>query len=43
METHRPKKRSLSLNGHKTSVTLEDPFWIYFRKIAKKKKFRLII
>ncbi|MDA8907863.1 ribbon-helix-helix domain-containing protein, partial [Planktomarina temperata] len=23
----RPKKRSLTLNGHRTSVSLEDEFW----------------
>ncbi|MCB2110822.1 ribbon-helix-helix domain-containing protein [Albidovulum sp.] len=30
----RPVKRSLTLNGHRTSVTLEDPFWRAFRAIA---------
>ncbi len=32
--THRPVKRSLTLNGHRTSVSLEDPFWMAFRDIA---------
>ncbi|WP_231703986.1 ribbon-helix-helix domain-containing protein [Cochlodiniinecator piscidefendens] len=29
-----PKKRSLTLKGHRTSVTLEDAFWRAFRDIA---------
>jgi predicted DNA-binding ribbon-helix-helix protein len=32
----RPKKRSLTLNGHRTSVSLEDDFWSAFRDIAAK-------
>ncbi|WP_298291993.1 ribbon-helix-helix domain-containing protein [uncultured Litoreibacter sp.] len=32
--TKRPKKRSLTLKGHRTSVSLEDPFWEEFRKLA---------
>lgn len=31
----RPIKRSLTLHGHRTSVSLEDPFWIAFRDIAQ--------
>jgi predicted DNA-binding ribbon-helix-helix protein len=31
----RPKKRSLTLRGHRTSVSLEDPFWEAFLTIAK--------
>lgn len=31
----RPKKRSLTLKGHRTSVSLEDPFWEAFCEIAK--------
>ncbi len=31
----RPRKRSLTLGGHRTSVTLEDEFWRAFRDIAK--------
>jgi predicted DNA-binding ribbon-helix-helix protein len=31
----RPVKRSLTLNGHRTSVTLEDAFWRAFRDIAE--------
>ena len=41
MSTYRPKKRSLILNGHRTSVSLEDPFWIYFCKLASKKNLSL--
>ncbi|MEO0989323.1 MAG: ribbon-helix-helix domain-containing protein [Pseudomonadota bacterium] len=30
----RPVKHSLTLKGHRTSVTLEDTFWHAFREIA---------
>lgn len=30
----RPRKRSLTLQGHRTSVSLEDEFWQAFREIA---------
>ena len=30
----RPVKHSLTLRGHRTSVSLEDIFWDAFRKIA---------
>ena len=30
----RPVKRSLTLRGHRTSVSLEDEFWKAFRMIA---------
>lgn len=33
----RPVKRSVTLKGHRTSVSLEDPFWNAFRKIAEQK------
>lgn len=33
----RPKKRSLTLRGHRTSVSLEDDFWRAFREIATEK------
>lgn len=33
----RPVKRSLTLKGHRTSVSLEDPFWLAFRQIAEEK------
>ena len=31
----RPRKRSLILNGHNTSVSLEDLFWEELKNIAK--------
>lgn len=30
----RPRKRSLTLHGHRTSVSLEDEFWAAFRDLA---------
>ena len=30
----RPRKHSLTLRGHRTSVSLEDEFWEAFREIA---------
>ena len=30
----RPVKHSLTLNGHRTSVSLEDAFWAAFRAYA---------
>lgn len=35
--TGRPIKRSLTLRGHRTSVSLENEFWQAFRKIAASK------
>lgn len=32
--SERPTKRSLTLRGHRTSVSLEDEFWTAFRRIA---------
>lgn len=29
-----PLKRSLTLSGHRTSVSLEEPFWQEFRRLA---------
>ncbi len=37
----RPKKRSLNLRGHQTSVTLEDRFWRAFCQIAHEKKLSI--
>ena len=34
----KPKKRSLTLKGHRTSVSIEDKFWKEFCKIAYRKK-----
>lgn len=33
--THRPQKHSLTLHGHRTSVSLEPEFWKAFQDIAK--------
>lgn len=33
----RPAKHSLTLNGHRTSVSLEAEFWQAFREIAAQK------
>ena len=32
-----PQKHSLTLRGHRTSVTLEPAFWQAFRQIAEEK------
>jgi len=37
----RPEKRSLTLKGHRTSVSLEDAFWKAFRDIAAARVFVL--
>ena len=34
-------KRSVVVNGHKTSITLEDAFWIELRLIAAERKIGL--
>ena len=34
----KPKKRSITLKGHRTSVSIEDKFWEEFCKIAYRKK-----
>ena len=34
----RPVKHSLTLRGHRTSVSLEDEFWQAFRDIASEKE-----
>ena len=33
----RPVKRSVTLNGHRTSVSLEDEFWRAFRALAEER------
>ncbi|HUF87226.1 MAG TPA: ribbon-helix-helix domain-containing protein [Thermohalobaculum sp.] len=33
-ETDRPVKRSVTLRGHRTSVSLEAAFWAEFRRLA---------
>ena len=37
----RPVKHSLTLRGHRTSVTLEDVFWSEFRKLANRKNLSI--
>lgn len=34
MTTERPRKRSLKLRGHETSVSIEEPFWQEFKRLA---------
>jgi predicted DNA-binding ribbon-helix-helix protein len=34
-------KRTITIDGHKTSVTLEDEFWIGLREIARRKNATL--
>ena len=34
MSGERPRKRSLTIRGHRTSVSLEEPFWQEFRRLA---------
>ena len=41
IKTNRPKKHSLTLKGHSTSVSLEDPFWYQFKKISAEKGIAL--
>lgn len=35
MSDARPQKHSLTLHGHRTSVSLEEPFWRAFLQIAE--------
>ena len=35
---HRPKKRSITLDGHRTSVSIEEEFWHQFVLIAQKQE-----
>ena len=37
----KPKKRSLTLRGHRTSVSLEDRFWRAFCDIAQEKSIAI--
>ena len=45
LETQRGKspiiKRSVNINGHKTSVSLEAPFWVELKSIAAERKVTL--
>ena len=33
----KPRKRSLSISGHRTAISLEEPFWTALRGIAETK------
>lgn len=35
------KKRSVSIRGHATSISLEDPFWTALRNLAKQKEISI--
>ena len=35
------KKRSMTIQGHRTSVSLEEPFWIILRAIAAQRGLSL--
>lgn len=37
MTDARPKKHSLTLRGHRTSVSLEDAFWEEFQALARRR------
>lgn len=37
----RPVKHSVTLNGHRTSISLEDEFWVALRKISTEKNIAL--
>lgn len=37
----KPKKRSFSISGHKTSISIEEPFWLALRDIARDEKVSL--
>ncbi len=37
----RPAKHSVTLNGHRTSISLEDDFWLALRAIAAEKNLAL--
>ena len=36
--SERPVKHSVTLKGHRTSISLEDEFWLALRNIAVEKK-----
>ena len=39
---NRPRKRSLTIAGHRTSVSLEDPFWTALKQIARRERRSLV-
>ena len=36
-----PRKRSIAINGHSTSFSLEDAFWIEIKRMAGERKMSL--
>jgi predicted DNA-binding ribbon-helix-helix protein len=34
-------KRSVSISGHRTSISLEEPFWQILREIAEREKLSI--
>ncbi|NJM33467.1 MAG: ribbon-helix-helix domain-containing protein [Rhodomicrobium sp.] len=40
-EAEKPRKRSLSIAGHRTSISLEQPFWDGLKAIAAEKGLSL--
>ncbi|MCK5445716.1 MAG: ribbon-helix-helix domain-containing protein [Rhodospirillaceae bacterium] len=40
-ENHRVKKRSILINGHRTSVSLEDAFWDVLKEAARMRNISL--
>jgi len=38
MTFHNPKKYSINLWGHQTSITLEPDFWLILQKLARQEK-----
>ncbi|CTQ50837.1 ribbon-helix-helix domain-containing protein [Jannaschia donghaensis] len=41
MTDARPRKRSLTLHGHRTSVSLEEAFWVAFVQMARDRDLSL--
>ncbi len=41
MTDARPRKRSLTLHGHRTSVSLEEAFWVAFGSMARERGLSL--
>lgn len=35
------QKRSVTISGHQTSISIEDPFWHALKSIARQKKMTL--
>lgn len=35
------KKRSVTISGHRTSISLEEPFWLQLQAIAKREGLSL--